>query len=277
MKPLVKWVGGKARLASSIAEHVPMAFTEYHEPFAGGAALFCELVNGEDLDACSRVSLGDTNPDLMALYRMVQDARGVEKFKAAMWVYREQYENADPSGREKLYYESRDHWNGGGKGRDPARFVFLKQTAFNGLWRVNKKGELNASWGKYKTIGLPDDDNLDEWHQALQYVDLRTGPYHELVVDAGAVIYVDPPYYGTFDGYTPEGFTHADHVALLCQIWKWQNAGATVIYSNSMHEQLMPLVDLIWPDAQIQTLTTKYVVNTDGQGRTDVQEMLAVG
>jgi len=277
MRPLTKYVGGKTRLAPDIAEHVPLVVTEYHEPFAGGAALFCELVNAGDLDTCQRVSLGDINPHLMSLYQMVQDPRGVQRLKAALSVYREQYDDGTQEDRAQMFLESRRLWNESEKGRDPARFVFLKQTTFNGLWRVNRQDKLNASWGKYKSIALPDNDNIDEWHQALQYVELRTGSYQELEVAPGACVYVDPPYYGAFAGYTAGGFDHADHVELLCQIWKWRNAGATVIYSNSCDPALGPLFQLIWPDAKIQTLTTKYVVNTDGAGRTDVNELLAVG
>ena len=273
MKPLVKWIGGKQKLAPEILEHFPEEFYGYHEPFAGAAAVFCELWNTYDL-AGYRLTLGDANPYLMALYEMIQNKRGCERFQAAMWVYRTQYEKSSVEEREAMDYKARDQWNGSEKGRDPARFVFLKQTAFNGLWRVNKKGELNASWGKYETATLPDEDNVLEWHQALQHVELRPETYESLEPGEGEIVYVDPPYVGTFDGYTSKGFDHPAQTRLLARMHAWREAGATTVYSNTLDVQ--PLLELTWPDATIHELETFYAVNTDGSGRKKVPELLAL-
>lgn len=272
MKPLIKWIGGKQKLARRIAEHLPSEFTGYHEPFAGAAGLFCELFTAGDLDECGRLTLGDVNADLMSLYAQVQHPRGHEKLSAALWVYEQGYAKKDP---EALYYEQRDFWNAGH--RDPARFVFLKQTSFNGLWRLNRAGELNASWGKYKKPYFPPEDVIKEWHNALQTVELRPDSFDSLEVQEGDLVYVDPPYHGTFDGYTAGGFTHADHVRLLCKVWKWRQAGAFVMYSNSTAPAVLNLLDITWPEAVRHELLTTYVVNTKGSGRNKVPELLAVG
>jgi DNA adenine methylase len=261
-------------LAPVITEHVPVVMTEYHEPFAGGAAVFCELIANEDLNECARVSLGDINDGLMDLYFAVQDPKRMEELLANLLYFQRKYHHPQRDA-ERLYYEQRDLWNQGE--RTPARFVFLKQTAFNGLWRLNRKGELNSSWGKYAKATILDEGNIKAWHETLQYVELRYEPYTDLVVAPGAVVYVDPPYYGTFDGYSADGFTHADHVELLCQIWKWRNAGAFVIYSNSTADELGPLMSFLWPEAEVQTLATQHSISCDGAGRGAINELLATG
>ena len=274
MKPLMKYVGGKSRLAADIMDHVPLVMTEYHEPFVGGGALFCAMHDQQALKGVSRVSLSDANADVMDLYRAVQDSRQVEALLGDLLYLQRKYMHPKYD-QERMYYDQRDLWNSGD--RTPGRLIFLRQTAYSGLYRENLAGELNVSWGKYPTINLLDEDNIRAWHTALQGVELRTGSYAELDPGPGAVVYADPPYYASFDGYTAAGFKHADHVQLLNQIWKWRNAGALVLCSNSSDPTYLNLLKILWPTVEHVELKTKYMVNCDGEGRTEVLELLLKG
>lgn len=264
----MKWVGGKRKLAPEILKHLPKVIEgTYYEPFAGGAAIFCALWNKNSIRG--RVVLADQNPDLMSLYNDVRQSPGklVEDLKK----YEHSYRAGDAS---QLYYQERERWNAGE--RSAARFVFLKQTAFNGLWRVNQRGELNAAWGKYPSPLLCDEGNIKAWNTALQAAQLLH--VNALTWDAkpkaGDVVYVDPPYVGTFDRYTDNGFTDEQQKLLVMKLATWSRQGAVVAYSNSAEAE--PLVRKLWPEARIIQLETTYNVNRDGAGRSGKKELLAV-
>lgn len=272
IKPLVKWIGGKRKLAPLIAQRLPIRIEgTYYEPFAGGAALLCDLYNAGKITG--PIVLADHNAELMDLYRQVRDdPRGLV---AELRGYDERYKSGDVKKTEALYYTERDKWNAGG--RKPSRFVFLKQTAFNGLWRVNRKNELNAAWGKYKDPSLVDEENIEAWSFALRRAELRVGdslvwPQNQQP-KSGDVVYLDPPYMETFTGYTDEGFSVDKHERLLRLASDWHKSGSVVAYSNSIASKTH--VQNLWPAAKIEIVTTTYSVNRDSKNRSGQQELLA--
>ena len=128
--PFLRWAGGKRWLVSYIAElTAPVRVRNYHEPFAGGAAVFF----GTDFGG--RSYLSDLNADLIETYAAVQDS------PEDVWERLRQYRNT-----EEDYYAAR-----AAKPRTPtnraARFIFLNHTSFNGLFRVNLRGEYNVPFG----------------------------------------------------------------------------------------------------------------------------------
>jgi DNA adenine methylase len=272
--PLVKYIGGKRKLAPQIVSRLPAVIEgTYFEPFAGAAAVFCELWNTGRIRG--KAVLADHNSDLMSLYSKIRT--GTEHLLNSLREYEEKYQRDNRSGAEALYYQEREEWNRGGK--CAARFVFLKQTAFNGLWRVNQKGGMNAAWGKYETPLLVNEPNILAWYDALFDVRLFDGDTlawnglpEPKAVD---VVYLDPPYVGTFDRYTDGGFTTEQQERLLALCADWTRKGATVAYSNSAEAE--PLVRRIWPEAKVEFLTTTYSVNRDGAGRSGKVELLAIG
>lgn len=270
--PLVKWIGGKRKLAPLIVDRLPFTVEgTYFEPFAGGAAVFCELWNKGRIKG--RVVLADHNRDLMNLYSNIRT--GPEHLLNSLREYEEKYKSEN--GAEALYYQERDAWNAGG--RAASRFVFLKQTAFNGLWRVNQKGELNAAWGKYENPLLVNEANVLAWYDALRDARLFYGDtlaWNGLPEpQAGDVVYLDPPYVGTFDRYTDGGFNDEQQERLLTLCAEWTKKGVVVAYSNSAEAE--PLVRKVWPKAHIEFFTTTYNVNRDGAGRSGKKELFAVG
>ena len=117
LQPLVKWIGGKRKLAPQIVERMPLVIEgTYFEPFAGAAAVFCSLWNAERIKGS--VVLADHNRDLIALYGQVRDEP--QTLLACLRAYDDEYRSGDAQQTEALYYRVRDEWNAGQK--TPARF-----------------------------------------------------------------------------------------------------------------------------------------------------------
>jgi DNA adenine methylase len=89
---------------------------------------------------------------------------------------------------------------------------------FNGVWRVNRKGEFNVPFGGKANPGFPSLDHLRICAKALQAAELRTSDFFEAVEEAksGDFVYMDPPYLPVsstsyFRHYTAERFSDDDH------------------------------------------------------------------
>lgn len=265
--PLIKYVGGKRRLAPDILQRLPTFSGTYWEPFCGGASVFCALYTAGRLPG--RAMLADLNVDLVELYRQVR-THPADLLRLIAFL-RRQYQ---VDGGKATYARQRGYWNAGL--RVPGQYVLLKQSSFNSLWRCNAAGHMNAPWGKYPKPALPDEATVMNWHHALQGVVLRAGTYQETCrPKRGDLVYLDPPYVGTFTGYNAGGFSVEDQRALLRRIAGWHRKGVLVAYSNSLAAE--PLVQDIWPEGTRHRLTTSYVVNRDGAGRKPVEELLVVG
>lgn len=270
--PLFRYVGGKRKLAKQICATLPRHCEgTYYEPFCGGAAILCHLQNEGALHG--PVSLLDYNFDLMNVYQTVKQA--LPQHLARLASMSTQY-NKGPVEAERLFHRVRDEWNAGIHTAD--RFVFLKKTAFNGLWRVNRKGEFNVGWGKYPRMDV-DVDMHWQWHTFLQRHeaqlkagDATTWPFPQ--PQRGDWVYFDPPYVDTFGAYTEEGFTTENQITLLNFAREWDSKGVVVAWSNSLAAR--PLVERYWPEAQTHEFMISYAVNCDGGGREKKAELYAV-
>jgi len=269
-EPFVKWVGSKRQILSELLHHVPTNFETYHEPMVGGGALFWALYRDGRLEG-KRVHLSDTNPALIECYKAIRD--DPERLIKSLEVFNQAYEEDS----EDLYYRIRDAWNEGYT--SPARFIFLKQTAFNGLWRQNKAGKVNMAWGKYERPKILDADRIRSCSQALQHVDLWLGDFvaSEQRIQPGDLVYYDPPYWGRFDMYGPESFTHEQHVQLVKLCMELCERGTQVIYTNEDGLEMRAILDRWWLGARIQLVGSRRFINRDGQGREPVADMIVSG
>ena len=272
LHPIVKWVGGKRKLSGRILEYLPKVITgTYFEAFVGGAAVLCALQNEKRVQG--PVVLVDFNHDLINLYQTVKQS--LPPHLAQLKKYEVEY-NRSPAHAEALFHRIREEWNLGIKTAD--RFVFLKKTAFNGLWRVNRSGLFNVGWGKYPSF-TTNVETHRQWERFLRDHDalLVAGDTTKWPVPqpkAGDVVYLDPPYVETFGSYTEEGFTIDNQIALLTMARKWDSEGVVVGISNSIASK--PLFEEHWPEAELVTFGVNYSVNCDGKGRANQQELFAV-
>ena len=179
VKPFLKWAGGKRWLLPELQKYLPEDFGRYFEPFLDGGAVFFGLMP-------KRAVLSDLNPELIQLYRMMvrDDPDGLERLL--------QLHQANHS--KDYYYKTRAE-----KPICPieqaAWMLYLNSTCFNGLYRVNRRGEFNVPIGT-KTRVIFEDESFKKLSNALSGTDLKSQDFEKTIQQAskGDFIYIDPSY-----------------------------------------------------------------------------------
>jgi DNA adenine methylase len=257
-RPFLRWAGGKTRLLSAILPFVPYSVANYHEPFLGGGALFFAIRER----ICGRVHLSDLNLELINTWCAVRD--DPTALLAALEVYR----GCDA---EEQYYAVRDGDQPDNPIERAARFLYLNQTAWNGLWRVNRWGRYNVPWGARPFRGFTRDE-LCRISAVLQGVSIEQADFRHSLARArpGDFVYMDPPYLpisdtSKFSGYTKRRFRAADLAELAEHCHRLTEQGVRWVVSNRDNAMVREL----FKHAQIVRLTTRRSVAA--QNRRDVQ------
>jgi DNA adenine methylase len=264
-KPVLKWPCGKARVLGELLPRLA-AGRRLIEPFVGSGVVFLNT----DYD---RYLVGDANPDLIGLYRLLQESPE-EVVAAARDLFRP--ENNQPC----AYYFLRDEMNASEAGlRRTALFIYLNRHAFNGLCRVNAAGRFNVSFGKYAAPYFPE---AELWGMAtkLREVKLHLGDYEDLMLQAGPgdVVYCDPPYVplsptASFTAYSAGGFGHADQERLARAAERAAGFGATVVVSN--HDT--PTARALYAGAdEVHAFEVSRSISARAETRGKAPELLAV-
>lgn len=259
LRPFLKWAGGKTRLLPRILPHAPASFENYHEPFLGGGAMFWairERINGA-------AHLHDLNEVLINVWQRVQeDPAGLHQ--ALDW-----YMERDS---KEFYYEQRTAQPETLLGQ-AARFIYLNQTAWNGLWRVNKHGVFNVPWGDRRFRGI-DEGTLHRLSDALIGASITTNDFRDTLAkpQAGDFVYLDPPYLPISDTskfylYTEKRFRAPDLVELADLCHDLTDRGVHWLMSNRDTEQVRDL----FPNNHIVRFTTRRSVAA--QNRRDVEAL----
>lgn len=243
IRPLLKWAGGKRQLVPQLLRFVPGEIETYHEPFAGGLALFCAL---QEESPPVRSVLTDLNRDLIDFYRVVRDRpmELIENIRAS------HFEN-----EREFYYGMRDQFNSGtGSSSDPVgkatTLLYLNRHCFNGLYRVNSQNQFNVPFGRYKNPSFPDPGDILKFSQTLQGSKIEAMDFETAVKDArpGDFVYLDPPYIplsrtSRFTEYTGTGFSFEDQKRLIRLCRDMASRGIDFILSNSISDKLIDLAE----------------------------------
>jgi DNA adenine methylase len=224
-RPFLRWAGGKTRLLRYIAQYVPPRIRSYHEPFLGSGAMFFH-VRGRVRES---TQLADLNKELINTWLVVRD-QPAPLLKAVA-----KYLGMDS---EKEYYRIREAATPSRPVQRAARFLYLNQTAWNGLWRENKFGVFNVPWGARPFKGL-DRGSLETVSRALQDVVISNRDWRESLElpRAGDFVYIDPPYLpvsdtSKFSGYNGTRFRAADLAELAGTCEKLSERGVYWMLSN---------------------------------------------
>ena len=253
-KPILKWAGGKTQMLGELMPRVPKTYGRYIEPFFGGGALFFSLKPENAI-------IADSNPELINMY--LQVAHNVDDVIECL----QKYENTS-----EMFYEVRSlDWHTLSKAEAAARTIYLNKTCFNGLYRVNRNGQFNTPFGKYKNPKICDTDALRLASEALKKADILCGDYIlvlEHYAQPGDFVFLDPPYLpisenSDFKRYTKEQFYEDDHVELAKMIDTLHERGCYVILTNSNH----PLVHQLYEQYKIEVIQTKRHISCHGDTR----------
>ncbi len=254
VKPILKWAGGKTQMLNDLLPKVPPSYSRYIEPFFGGGALFFALQPENAI-------IADSNPELINMYWQIADRPG------DVIQYLKQYENT----KEMFYNIRSQNWEALSGTEAAARTIFLNKTCFNGLYRVNKKGEFNVPYGKYVNPKICDQEALYAASAALKKAEILCGDYFQVLeryAKEGDFIFLDPPYlpvskYSDFKRYTKEQFYEEDHIDLAKIIMNLHERGCYVILTNSNH----PLVHELYAPFTIDIVHTKRYISCRGNSR----------
>ncbi|MCA9571996.1 MAG: Dam family site-specific DNA-(adenine-N6)-methyltransferase, partial [Myxococcales bacterium] len=272
--PFLKWAGGKARLAPKIcAAFENPAVGTYIEPFAGaGAVALYRLHRG----TVGEVVLSDVNAKLIALHEAVRDdVDGVLHELSLL---------PDADWRER-YYEVRDRFNAGPHTgpAHAARFIWLNRAGFNGLYRENRKGELNVPVGRYTRLSLPDEAHLRGVSGLLKGVTLLSTDFRAAIARAGKgdQVYCDPPYVplsstASFTSYSRSPFGPREQRALAITAREAAVRGAKVVLSNHdtphVRQDIYPLHEGF---RHVERPMVSRAISRKGAARRPVSEVIA--
>ncbi len=262
--PLVKWVGGKRQLMPELLKNMPVSFNRYFEPFIGGGALFFEL---QPYNAY----ISDMNEELINLYWVVRDnvyelITDLNKHKITKEYYLK-IRNLDRTGKyKKLSNVQR-----------ASRFIYLNRTCFNGLYRVNSKGEFNVPFGHYKNPKIIDVDNLLNCSSLLKNTEIKHADFSAILEYAkkGDFVYFDPPYVplnetSSFTSYTKNGFDLGMQIKLKEVCDELNSRGVKFMLSNSD----TTVINELYSNYRIEKVLASRQVNANAGGRGKITEVL---
>lgn len=264
VRPFVKWAGGKRQLLPKLIENLPPRFNSYWEPMIGAGALFFNLQP-------AKAFIGDTNEQLIECYQTLQKNVDSLITDLATHLYESDY-----------YYSLRDadrhpEFQDWSVVKRSSRFIYLNRTCFNGLYRVNSKGQFNVPIGRYKNPKICDAPNLHLVATALQNTTIGLASFEQIrsEVKRGDFVYFDPPYAplnatSNFTQYTKEPFGEAMQVALRDFCSELDRKGVYFLLSNSS----APLIYDLYKGFCLTEVAATRAINATASKRGAVKELL---
>jgi len=268
MPIFIKWLGGKRRLINQISLYLPDDIDRYFEPFLGSGAMFFYIKQKYDPKYSM---LSDINKDLIKTFIFVRD-RPKELIK--------NLEYFDKNNSENFYYNIRTRYNQGiiTGIRRAAAFIYLTKTCFNGVYRINKKGEFNVPYGYYKDPEIYNKEEIMFASQLLNGVDIRRQDYTKVLqyVKKDDLIYLDPCYdplkKTSFVHYTRERFSIHDRTKLYEFIIRATRKGGRIILSNNNIKDIEEMYSKKGFNINYVEASRCVSVNPKGRGR--IKELL---
>lgn len=265
----IKWAGGKQKLIEQFKTFFPKKINRYFEPFLGGGAVAFYIIQKFKP---KEVLLTDINEELINAFNIIK--KDVDKLIIALKKHKE-YHTADA---KKYYYKIRSV--------DPtdltdlenaARFIYLNRTCFNGLYRVNSKGQFNVPIGSYKNPNIAQKDKLRKISKILKNKKIKRMSFDKIMnlTKKGDFIYFDPPYYPlegkkSFTTYTKGNFLEEEQKLLADVFKKLNKKGCLCMLSNSDTK----FIKNLYKDFKIHFVKAKRLINSDASKRGEIKEIV---
>lgn len=270
--PVVKWVGGKRQLLPEIRKYIPQKkYTLYYEPFLGGGAVLFDL---QPLNAI----VNDLNEELINLYTVIKNdpdelIKDLKKHRnQSDYYYRIRELDRDRSKYRKLTDVER-----------ASRIHYLNKTCFNGLFRVNRAGEFNTPFGRYKNPNITNEVTIRAVSKYFNKanIEFRNVDFVEAVKDINqdSFVYFDPPYdpvsdSANFTGYDKGGFDREEQKRLKMLCDQLDERGISFLLSNSATAFIKDLYSDPNRNYQIEIIKAKRTINSNANGRGEIDEVL---
>jgi len=296
-RPFLKWAGGKTQLLPEFSRLFPPAIrrgrvTGYVEPFIGGGAVFFFLNQRFSFQRCT---ICDANEELILAYRVIR--RSVRSLIRELETLECDYLKKNDKRREAFYYAVRALYNRNKPSLDfenysadwterAAHTIFLNRTCYNGLFRVNRKGEFNVPFGRYANPEILFEDTLKDVAKLLKPARILLGDFTRCrrFVDKNTFVYLDPPYRplngtASFTSYAKQGFSERDQ-ARLAQFYRdLDKTGARLMLSNSDPRNEDPhdaFFDDLYAGYRIERVPARRIINCNGKRRGAISELVVM-
>jgi DNA adenine methylase len=294
-RPFLKWAGGKGQLLNQLEAYFPPQLKSgdlgrYVEPFVGSGAVFFRIYQKYPLLKCL---LTDINPELILVYRTVKhDVEGLIEKLAEIET---RYLALNEEKRSEFYYQIRKKFNDQRHSiqyegyesswiQRAAFTIFLNRTGYNGLFRLNSKGEYNVPVGRYKNPRILDANNLRSVSRLLSEVSIHFCDYEEVAgfVDDKTLVYFDPPYRplsstARFTSYSKDIFDDRQQLRLATFYRCLDAKGGKLMLSNSdphNHDPEDDFFERAYAGYQIVRLSAMRNINRDPRKRGPLSELL---
>jgi len=265
----VKWAGDKGQLLEQFKPLFPSRFKRYLEPFVGSGAVFFYIIQKYEP---SEIIISDINEELINTYEVIRN--DVEKLIVELKQHKE-YHMVEG----KKYYLTI-------RATDPkelplleraARFIYLNKTCFNGLYRVNSKGNFNVPMGAYKNPDIVQEERLRFVSKLLKKVSIKVMSFEKVVSLAKKddFVYFDPPYYPlkkgkSFTTYTKNVFLEEEQKKLSSVFKALNKKGCYVMLSNSDTDFIKDLYE----GFNLHIVKATRMINCNGDNRGKINEVV---
>ncbi|MDO4731175.1 MAG: Dam family site-specific DNA-(adenine-N6)-methyltransferase [Clostridia bacterium] len=289
-RPFLKWAGGKSQLLPQIRQFYPkelgVTIKKYCEPMVGAGAVLFDVLNSYCLD---QILINDANYELINAFESIK--YNADILIAGLEMIEDEYLKLNDYHRKQYYYDKRFEFNEFIKNPSAANaltratlFIFLNKTCFNGLYRVNKKGEFNVPIGSYKNPTICDKENILLVCEKLQNVKMTVAHYKTIssFVDENTFVYFDPPYRpitktSRFTSYNLENFSDKHQIELAEYIKELTKQNVKIMANNSDPKNIDPndnFFDDLYAPLNIYRVDAKRYINSKGSNRGLIKELL---
>lgn len=296
IKPFLKWAGGKYRSSKVIEQFLPKSIKKskvidhYFEPFVGGGGLFFYLSNNYSI---KHAYLNDINKELILTYNVVKN--DVDALIGYLDDMQKHFVSLNQEDRKLFYLDIRKEFNNNlvefnynNYSEDhvirASHVIFMNKTCFNGLFRVNKKGEFNVPMGRYKKPKILDKSNLINVSRVLKNTDINNDDYSyfEDLIQDNSLIYFDPPFRplsktSSFTSYSENHFGDSEQIELAEFYKNISDENRFIILSNSDPKNVDDsdnFFDDLYSEFTIHRIAVPRSINSNANKRGKICEIL---
>jgi len=290
IKPFLKWAGGKRQLLHHFTSMYPPALKagsihNYYEPFLGSGAVFFDIAQRYPV---KNFFLSDINAELVLTYQVIQ--AHVSKLIEVLYQHEKNYLALDKEKRLQYFYAQRELFNlqrfdtglskNAGKGvARAAQLIFLNRTCYNGLFRVNSKGEFNTPAGDYTKPSICDVKNLTAAAKLLDKATIKQAGFAQTLknIPPSSFVYLDPPYRpvsktASFTAYSKSLFQDEQQAELADRYRQLDKSHVLLMLSNS--DSADKFFDKLYRGFTITRVPAKRLINNDASKRGHVNEIV---